>query len=276
MPPADRHRAYFPDVPPPAVERVPRVLPGIPGPNLARQSGVSYWEIPVSTSNISCQEDALISSFIASCRRSLSMPGVQPHREMILGPDRPNLRPLLDMHTHLLGSLGLQGPYTQTSSGQPLVDIIRSIFDGNRIEFPLERVGNFLLFRALIGWLVQPTRETYIGLREIFPPQSNQQTIPHPQWMDLILWPQLRNTIIARQDLYNTAEFRQTYGTNIRLKNWPVTITEAFTVDFSTGAIYATNDFVEYVWDLRNWSMHENFTRRYPELGGYLGQGWSV
>ncbi|KAI1812564.1 hypothetical protein GGS20DRAFT_591594 [Poronia punctata] len=276
MPPADRHRAYLPNLPTPAVERVPRLLSGIPGPNLTRSAGPSYWEIPVLTSPVSCQEDALFFNFINNCRRSLGMSGAQPQRELIMGPNPPNLRPLLELHTHLLGSLGIQGPYAQTSSGQPLVDIIRTIFDGNNIEFPLERVGNYLLFRALIAWLVQPTREAYIGLRDIFPPQSSQQTVPHPQWMDFMLWPHLRNAIILRQDLYNTAEFRQTYGTNMRLKNWPLTIPEAFTVDFSTGAIYATDEFEEHIWNLRNWSMHEDFTRRYPELGNCLGLGWSV
>ncbi|KAI0392077.1 hypothetical protein F5Y17DRAFT_478134 [Xylariaceae sp. FL0594] len=278
MPPADRHRAYFPDIPPATVERVPRVLSGLPGPNLGRQLGPSYWEFPVLTSTPTCQEDALIAGFIASRQRSLNMPGrIPPHRNMILGSDRPNVRPLLEAHTHLLASLGLHGPYTQTPSGQPFVDIMRSIFDSNNIVYPLERVGNLHLSRALIGWLVQPSRETYIGLRDIFPPQSNQQTMLHPQWMDFMLWPQLRNAIIARQDLYNTAEFRHVYGTNIRLRNWPVTITEAFTVDFPTGAIYATDEFVEHVWDLRNWYLHENFTRRYPELGSCLGQqGWPI
>lgn len=262
------------------MECVPRVLPGVPGTHLARPSdtsyGPSYWEIPVLTSIACCQEDALISTFIGNYRRSISQPGGQTYAEDIFGPNRPDLRHLFHSHTQLLSSLGLQTsqPQTQVTSGHPFVDIITAIFDGNNLELPLERAGNFLLFRALIAWMIQPTRDTYIGLRGMFPPQANQQTIPHPQWMDFILWPHLRSAIVARQDLYNTAEFRHFYATNIRLKNWPITITEAFTVDFSTGAIYATEEFSEHVWDLRNWALHDNFTRRYPELEPCLGHGW--
>ncbi|KAI0466753.1 hypothetical protein F4859DRAFT_526439 [Xylaria cf. heliscus] len=275
MPPTDRHRAHLSHVPAIAVERVPGVLLGVHGNNSAQYSR-PYREVSVLTSDTSCHDDTLILGYIADCRRLTDFAGGQPHREVILGPHRPNLRPLLHAHGHLLGSLGLQGPQTQTAPGYPLVDIATSIFDANNLELPLERVGGFLLFRALIAWLVQPTRDTFIGLREILPPQPNQQTIPHPPWMDFIFWPHLRSAIIERQAIYNTPEFRRVYCTNLRLKNWPVAITEAFTVDFSTGSIYATNEFSEHIWDLRNWGMHENFIRRYPELETCLGRGWSV
>lgn len=277
MPNTDRHRAHLPHVPPATMERVPRVLLNVPGNNLARQPGPSYWEIPVLTSSACCQDDALISGYIADCRRSADPTGGQPNREVIMGPHNPNVRPLLQAHGHLLASLGLQGPQAQAGPDRPLIDIMTSIFDGNGLELPLERVGVFLLLKALIAWLVQPTRDTYMGLRQIFPPQPNQQIIPHPIWMDCILWPHLRSAVIERQVIYNTPEFRHLYCTNLRLKSWPAgaAITEAFTVDFSTGSIYATNEFSEHVWDLRNWGMHENFIRRYPELGACLGHIWS-
>ncbi len=276
MPTANRHRPHLPNLPSGAMERIPGVLLGVPGNNLAQQAGPSYWEIPVLTSDACCQDDALICGYVADCQRLTDHAGGLPHRELLMGPRRPNVRPLLHAHGHILGSLGLQGPQVQTAPDYALVGIVATIFDINSLALPLERVGGFLLFRALIAWLVQPTRDTYIGLREIFPPQSKQQQIPHPQWMDFVFWPHLRSVIIEKQGIYNTLEFRHIYFTNLRVKSWPVAITEAFTVDFSTGSIYATDDFLEHVWDLRNWEMHENFTRRYPELGDYLGHGWSV
>ncbi|KAI8946926.1 hypothetical protein F4801DRAFT_592967 [Xylaria longipes] len=274
MPPTDRHRAHLSNVPPTTVERVPGVLLSIHGNNSAQHPRPSYPEVLVLTSDTSCQDDALIAGYIADCQRLTDLAGGQPHREVILGPHRPNVRPLLSAHRHLLGSLGLPGPQTQAAPGYPLLNIATSIFNVNNLELPLERVGSFLVFRALIAWLVQPTRDTFIGLREILSPQPNQQTIPHPQWMDFIFWPHLRSAIIERQAIYNTPEFRRVYCTNLRLKNWPVAITEAFTVDFSTGSVYATHEFSEHIWDLRNWGMHENFTRRYPELEPFLGRGW--
>ncbi|KAI0535076.1 hypothetical protein GGR58DRAFT_24681 [Xylaria digitata] len=270
VPTTDRHRPNISNISSGAVERVPRVLLAVPGNSLPRQPGPSYWELPVLTSDACCQDDALISGYVANCQRLTDHAGGQPHREVYLGPRHPNVRPLLQAHGHLLGSLGLQGPQAQIIPDYPLVDIVMTIFDANNLELPLERIGGFILFRALIAWLVQPTRDTYIGLRGIFPPQSKQQQMPHPQWMDFILWPHLRSAIVERQDIYNTIEFRHMYYTNLRLKNWPVAITEAFTVDFTTGSVYATDEFSEHVWDLRNWGMHENFTRRYPELGTFL------
>ncbi|KAI1423683.1 hypothetical protein F5Y12DRAFT_716076 [Xylaria sp. FL1777] len=276
MPSSNRHRSNLPNLPSGAMERVPGVLLGVPGNGVAQRPGPLYWEIPVLTLDACCQEDALICGYVADCRRLTDHAGELSHRDILLGPRPPNVRPLLHAHGHLLGSLGLQGPQVQTTPDYPLVGIVTTIFDLNNLELPLERVGCFLLFKALIAWLVQPTRDTYIGLRQIFPPQTKQQQIPHPQWMDFVLWPYLRSAIIERQSIYNTLEFRHIYFTNLRVKSWPIAITEAFTVDFSTGSIYATDEFLEYVWDLRNWGMHENFTRRYPELGACLGHGWSA
>ncbi|KAI1742661.1 hypothetical protein F4680DRAFT_23525 [Xylaria scruposa] len=275
MPPSDRHRAHLSNIQPTTVERVPGVLLGVPGESSGQHSRPLYWEVPVLTSDTSCQHDSLITGYVANCRRMVDLTGGQQHREAILGPHPPNLRPLLHAHAHghLLGSLGLQGPQTQTTPGYPLVDIVTSIFDACGLELPLERVGGFLLFRALISWLVQPTRDAFIGLRGFLTPQPNQQTVPHPQWMDFIIWPHLRSAIIERQAIYNTPEFRHIYCINLRLKNWPVAVTEAFTVDFLTGSVYATNEFSEHIWDLRNWGMHENFLRRYPELEACLGPG---
>ncbi|KAI1308559.1 hypothetical protein F5Y03DRAFT_404865 [Xylaria venustula] len=275
MPTTGRHRPNLPNLPSSSMERVPGVLLSVPGNNLPQHPGPSYWETPVLTSDVCCQDDALICGYVADCRRLANRVGGLPHRELLLGPRRPNVRPLLQAHAHLLASLGLQGPQVQTAPDYPLVGTVTTILDINNLELPLERVGGFLLFRALVAWLVQPTRDTYIGLREIFPPQAKQQQIPHPQWMDFVLWPHLRSAIIERQSIYNTLEFRHIYYTNLRVRNWPVAITEAFTVDFSTGSIYATDEFLEHVWDLRNWGLHENFTRRYPELrtfGGMAGQ----
>lgn len=272
---ADRHRPNLPNLPSSAMERVPGVLLGVPGSNLPPQVGQLYWEVPVLTSAICCQEDALICGYIADCRRSTDLTGLS-QREILLSPHRLNVRPILHIHEHLLGALGLQGPQLHSTHDYPLVGVVSSLFDINRLELPLERIGSLLLFRALIAWLVQPTRDTYIGLREIFPPQSKQQQTPHPQWMDFLLWPHLRSAIIERQGIYNTPEFRHIYFTSLQVKSWPIAITEALTVDFSSGSIYATDEFLEHVWDLRNWGMHENFIRRYPELGAYLRHGWSA
>lgn len=226
------------------------------------------------TSSASCQDDAFISGYIADCRRLMDLARGQPHGEVILGPNHPDVRPLLHANRDLLLSLGLQDPQERVPQTHPLIDIVTTMFDANNITLPLERVGGLLLFKAMVAWLAQPTRENYMGLRQIYPPQPNQQTIAHPQWMDFVLWPHLRSVIVERQDAYNTPEFRHVYCTNLRLQNWRKHMTEAFTVDFSTGSVYVTNEFSEHVWDLRNWCMHESFTQRYPELGACLGQSW--
>ncbi|KAI1270353.1 hypothetical protein F5Y18DRAFT_421845 [Xylariaceae sp. FL1019] len=242
MPSASGNRTNHSSLQSSAMEHVPNVLPSIPG-NLNQRPGLSYFETPVLTLHPTCQEDALILGYIADCRRLMSMSGNPPHREVILGPQHPNIRPLLHEYPNLIQLLRLQPLPMQAPASHPVIDMIISIFNNVHLRLPLERIGCFMLFQGLIAWLVHPTRETYIGLRDFLPPQSIQQTTAHPQWMDFVIWPRLRTAIIQRQSIYDNEEFRCVYCASLRLENWTGTISEAFTVDFSTGSIYATDDF---------------------------------
>ncbi|KAI0156787.1 hypothetical protein GGR57DRAFT_70955 [Xylariaceae sp. FL1272] len=272
VPSAGGNRTNHSSIQPSAMEHVPNVLPSIPRGNVNQRPGLSYFETPVLTLKPTCQNDALILGYIADCRRLMSMSGNPPHREVILGPQHPNVRPLLQEYPNLIHLLGLQPIPLQTPASHPVVNMILSLFNNVHLKLPLERIGCFMLFQGLIAWLVHPTRETYIGLRDFLPPQSIQQTTAHAQWMDFVIWPRLRTAIIQRQSTYDNDEFRRAYGASLRLENWSGTISEAFTVDFSTGSIYATDDFIGHVWDLQNWAIHENFVRRYPELRCFTGR----
>ncbi|KAI1372911.1 hypothetical protein F4677DRAFT_238381 [Hypoxylon crocopeplum] len=279
--PATQHRAYQPNLSFPTVEYVSHAIPNV-STNRARPgtSDAPDWEVPVLTTQSSCRNDALLVAYIEDCRRLVNMAGGRPHPAVTLGSTRPNVRPLLENHAEVLAALGLHQkaqrpgsslpPGPEPQSSHPLMDLAATLFDWDHLVGALERVGSFLLLQGLLGWLIQPTRETYMGLGAIFPPQPSQRMMPHHQWIDLLLWAPLRDAVIRLQDIYATAEFRQVYNTNLRLRNWSSGITGALFTDHSAGAIYIKKEFEQHIWRLENWTLDQDFARRYPELEGLV------
>ncbi|KAH9885166.1 hypothetical protein F4778DRAFT_513958 [Xylariomycetidae sp. FL2044] len=267
--PSCQHRSPHANLPASALERIPRILPGIPHGAISQQN-IPSWDSPVLITQPSCQNDALLVGYIQDCRRLVSMSGGHAHREVILGPARPDVKALLEAHPDLVASLGLRPSHVPHQSPHPMVDLAVTLFDGDCLNLPLERVGGFLLLRGILAWLIQPSRDHYLQLGNIFAPQHTQLTVPHPQWVDLLIWPRLRDVAIERPELYATRELRRLYSTNVRIQNWTGGVSRALSVDHATGTIHATDAFVEHVWRLENWALDSNFSRRYPELGGLV------
>lgn len=213
--------------------------------------------------------DTLLASYVHDCRRLVSMDEVRTHPEVIFGPACPNIRRLIETHWNL-ASIVQQSPLPPSPPAHPLVELATTIFDEVNLVTTLERLGSFVLFQRFLAWLIQPTQETYSGLGDGFLSQQSQRGSPHGQWIDLLLWGQLRDAVIQRQEIYANVEFRQLYSTSLRLLRWPGGPSQALVPDQTTGAIYLTNAFINHVLNIGNWALEERFLRRYPELGALV------
>jgi hypothetical protein len=210
--------------------------------------------------------DTLLASYIQDCRRLVNMDEVRLHPEVVFGPACPNIRRLIETHWNL-ASIVQQSPLPPSPPAHPLVELAATVFDDDTPVRTLERLGSFVLFQRFLAWSIHPTQETYAGLGDGFLSQQGQRSIPHGQWIDLLLWGQLRDIVLQRQEIYCNLEFRQLYSTSLRLLNWSGGPSQALVPDHSTGAIYLTNAFTNHVLDIGNWALEERFLRRYPELG---------
>ncbi|OTA70682.1 hypothetical protein K449DRAFT_428232 [Hypoxylon sp. EC38] len=276
-----QHRAYDPNLQFSTLEHIPHAaLPTTSDGRSTkpqRPADSSDWEMYVLTSHPSCRNDALLIEYIEDCRRLVNTTRGRTHTEVIFGPARPNAKPLLRKSTRVLSALGLEQNQTQDlpsevpkSLSHPLLDLAAALFDCDHLNGALERVGSFLLLQGLVAWLIQPTKETYHRLGGILTPQPSQKTILHPQWIDLLFWPTLRDAVTRRQEIYANEEFRRIYGENLRIQNWNGGITGVLLPDHSTGAVYISKDFEEHIWALENWVMGEGFIKRYPDLAGLV------
>ncbi|EPE06652.1 bZIP transcription factor [Ophiostoma piceae UAMH 11346] len=89
---------------------------------------------------------------------------------------------------------------------------------------PLKNLAGRLSFLYKIAiflrWCLCPTRETYAALPEFMRPTPLQRRIPHPVWVDFIVWPDARDNMIRSGDYSSFELFRFVIGNSITM-NWP-------------------------------------------------------
>lgn len=266
--PAPQHALNPTSIPTTSVEHVPHILHGVPNP-LSLRSTTGYWETPGLITPPLTQRDALLAGYVQDCRRLANVEGVRSHLGVIFGPACPNIRRLIETHWNL-ASIVQQATLPASPPAPQLVELAATLFDHDNLILTLERVGCFIIFQRILAWFIQPTQDTNADIGTNFLPSPMQRTIPHSQWVDFLLWPQLRDTIIQRPEVYANDEFRHLYSTSLRLPNWAGGPSQALVPDYSSGAIYLTQPFINHVLTIESWALEERFFRRYPEFGGLL------
>lgn len=242
---------------------------------MIRQPGTTLWEIPTLIVPPTCRIDQLIVGFIQDCRRLSQLKSL----DNILRPTRVNVKNFLEYHPASpttepprcqLADLDRAASTTATGPGakHPMAELITALVNKAGVTNVIERLAVFAITQRAIAWLVHPTREAYQAIVPELTPKPCQTRIPHPQWIDLILWAPLRTAIIERQELYANEEFQGVYSSSLRLINWPCRPIDALVVDPQSGEMWLSDTFTAHAMRLENWRLNENFVRRYPELRG--------
>ncbi|KAJ0349399.1 hypothetical protein COL26b_005171 [Colletotrichum chrysophilum] len=252
----------------------PGVLPTTVGP-LIRQPGTTLWEIPTLIVPPTCRIDQLLVGFIQDCRRLSQLKPL----DSLLRPARVNMKNFLEYHPASptnspprcqLADLDRAASNSAAASGanHPMAELITALVNKAGVTNVIERLAVFAVIQRAVAWLVHPTREAYMAMLQELTPKPIQTAIPHPQWVDLILWAPLRTAIIERQDAYANEEFQAVYSSSLRLINWPCRPIDALVVDPQSGEMWLSDTFTAHAMRVENWRLNENFVRRYPELRG--------
>ncbi|KAL0942140.1 uncharacterized protein CTRU02_200026 [Colletotrichum truncatum] len=275
-PPTSAHGPSVISSSPAIVEYVsnPGVLPTTVG-SLIRQPGTTLWEIPTLIVPPTCRIDQLLVGFIQDCRRLSQLKSL----DTLLRPTRVNMKNFLEYHPASptnspprcqLTDLDRAASTTTTSPGvnHPIAELITAIVNKAGVTNVIERLALFAVIQRAIAWLVHPTREAYMAIVPELAPKPIQTSIPHPLWIDLVLWGSLRAAVIERQELYANEEFQAIYWSSLRLINWPCRPIDALVVDPQSGEMWLSDTFTAHAMRIENWRLNENFARRYPELRG--------
>ncbi|OBR07880.1 BZIP transcription factor [Colletotrichum higginsianum IMI 349063] len=243
--------------------------------SLIRQPGTALWEIPTLIVPPTCRIDQLLVGFIQDCRRLAQLKPL----DTLLRPARVNVKNFLEYHPASpttepprcqLADLDRAASSTVTGPGvnHPIAELITALVNKGGVTNVIERLAVFAVIQRAVAWLVHPTREAYAAIMPELTPKPCQNSIPHPQWVDLVLWPPLRTTIIERQEVYANEEFQSVYSASLRLINWPCRPIDALVVDPQSGEMWLSDTFTAHAMRVENWRLNENFVRRYPELRG--------
>ncbi|OHW99426.1 bZIP transcription factor [Colletotrichum incanum] len=243
--------------------------------SLIRQPGTTLWEIPTLIVPPTCRIDQLIVGFVQDCRRLAQLKSL----DTLLRPARVNVKNFLEYHPASpttqpprcqLADLDRAASTTVMGPGvnHPIAELITALVNKAGVTNVIERLAVFAVIQRAIAWLVHPTREAYAAIMPELTPKPCQTSIPHPQWIDLVLWAPLRTALIERQEVYANEEFQSVYSASLRLINWPCRPIDALVVDPQSGEMWLSDTFTAHAMRVENWRLNENFVRRYPELRG--------
>jgi len=105
----------------------------------------------------------------------------------------------LDPITNAIGSFG---QFTMRAPGVP------------------ERVATMYLMCNYVRWLLNPCQRTFEQMPTFLHPTGTQLSIPHPIWMDIVPWPEVRDLLITNLGTSDSEDYRILAASSISL-NWP-------------------------------------------------------
>lgn len=138
------------------------------------------------------------------------------------------------------------------------------------------RLAGMWLICHLVRWRLCRTAVTFAALPTFLHPTATQRTVPHPIWVDTIIWPEVRDRVIRTFDHSNYASFnafRTRLGKAITV-GWPHPLAESLTLmsaneSGSHPSEYCLNKaFQAHLCDMANWTVDAEFVEAYPFLRG--------
>ncbi|CAK7233860.1 hypothetical protein SBRCBS47491_008754 [Sporothrix bragantina] len=138
---------------------------------------------------------------------------------------------------------------------------------------PLKHLTGRLAFlyklAHFLRWCLCPTKENYDALPDYLKPTMLQRRVPHPVWVDLIVWPEVRDSLIRGGDYSAFELFRFVTG-NTMTVNWPYTDSGTF-MECADGKRLALNPIFEaHIRNIDNFSVGCQAAAEFPVLSRYV------
>ncbi|KAH6971561.1 hypothetical protein BKA56DRAFT_693124 [Ilyonectria sp. MPI-CAGE-AT-0026] len=129
----------------------------------------------------------------------------------------------------------------------------------------LARVGFMYFLSHLLRWYICRTKESYDQLPSCIRPTLLQRTVPHPAWIDVIVWPEVRDAIIQHMDWSRFYEFRAVVSKSLCV-GWPHMDTRAV-FESGDGKNYKLSSvFEQHLRDGSNWTVGADAAEAFPFL----------
>ncbi|KAK4969248.1 hypothetical protein LTR66_011726 [Elasticomyces elasticus] len=103
----------------------------------------------------------------------------------------------------------------------------------------------------IMSWQISPTAETYAKMPDWSKPTPSQLFIPHPIWVDYLVFPGLRDICFRELALLDSIEWLAAFDASFSC-NWPNSVEECMYVDGGTGAMHLNPMFEQHINHVEN------------------------
>ncbi len=234
---------------------VPSPLPVVPFTTIATDR---FWAILPKHSQPVCPLDAVILQLVHQRRQQDNALEFQKHAFPSV---QSLLNPPCSARTGAAGDFGyLGGPdgaadevdARRAPVSSTIVQHLRMILP-RRARLP-ERVATLLNVSSLVRWLIAPTRANYYALPPYLHLTSTQLAVPHPPWVDVTPWPEVRDWFC------HTATSEARYHTILSVSNETLSINwpyhdEDILLHGAGEEILVNPVFERHIRNLRNWTL---------------------
>ncbi|KAH7146292.1 hypothetical protein EDB81DRAFT_486998 [Dactylonectria macrodidyma] len=130
----------------------------------------------------------------------------------------------------------------------------------------LARVGFMYYLSHVLRWYVCRTKESYDLLPPCIRPTLLQRSIVHPAWIDVIVWPEIRDAIIQHMDWSLFYEFRAAVSGSLCV-GWPRRDLRYVFEHAADGKGFKLSDvFEQHLRNPDNWSVAADAAEAFPFL----------
>ncbi|KAH6612172.1 hypothetical protein C7974DRAFT_92379 [Boeremia exigua] len=128
---------------------------------------------------------------------------------------------------------------------------------------PPEKFGIIYLAYLYLRWLVWPSQESFCSFPETFRPTILQLVQHHHLTFDLLPWPQLRDNFIRHSRQHDLECVVGLFCCSLRIKNWRGM---SFVYRKNDEDPQVSDDFLQKIQDVSQWTLLETFWNEYPDL----------
>lgn len=121
-----------------------------------------------------------------------------------------------------------------------------------------EQLAILYFMSSVIRWQISPTEANFNSLPEWCRPTPSQLAVPHPIWIDLIIWPKLRERLCRETRYHGQGPTIADISCESISVNWPYGPRDVF-MHSNNSEIILNPVFEAHIKDLSNWSLGPQF-----------------
>lgn len=121
-----------------------------------------------------------------------------------------------------------------------------------------EQIGCLYFMSSIFRWLISPTEANFYSMPSWLRPTPAQLAVPHPMWIDCIIWPKARDRMCRNRRYHGLNGIISKLSNESISVNWPYSLSDILVRDAESN-IVLNPMFALHIKNLDNWSLGPKF-----------------